>query len=359
MGPVTLRRGAGILLVAAVAAGCATVTPPAPVDLVWPLPPEQPRIRYIESLYSSDQFGSQDRSWLKDLLTGDDGPGTLRLGKPYAVTTDDRGRVYVTDTGGSRVWVFDREKRQVRYLGISGQGQLAIPSGVAVDERGYVFVSDTKHDRVFAYDENGRVALAIGKPDEFYSPSGLAIDRSSQRLYVADSGRHKIRVYDTRTGTFIFEFGVRGTEPGQFNFPTFLHLRDGALYVTDTMNFRVQVFSPEGVFLRKYGELGASYGQLSRPKGVAVDSEGHVYLVDAAFANFQIFNHDGRLLLFVGQAGIQPGEFFLPAGMHIDERDRIYVVDQYNRRVQVFQYLKDGAQGAASIPPLPPAKATQ
>jgi sugar lactone lactonase YvrE len=123
------------------------------------------------------------------------------------------------------------------------------------------------------------------------------------------------------------------------------------LYVTDTMNFRVQVFSPEGVFIRKYGELGASFGQLSRPKGVAVDSAGQVYVVDAAFANFQIFNRDGQLLLFVGQAGIQPGEFFLPAGMHIDERDRIYVVDQYNRRVQVFQYLADGAQAASGAPP--------
>lgn len=343
MGPVTLRRGVGILALAIAAAGCATAVPPKPVDLVWPLPPEQPRIRYVETLYRSDQFKPPSTNWLKEVVDGPGGNQGEGMGKPYAVTTDDRGRVYVTDTGGARVWVFDREKQQVRYLGTDGQGQLKTPSGVAVDARGYVFVSDTSQDRVFAYDETGKVVLAIGAQGEFYSPAGLAIDRTAGRLYVADAGRHKVRVYDTESGRFLFEFGERGTEPGKFNFPTHLHMKGGALYVTDTMNFRVQVFSPEGVFLRKYGEVGANLGQFARPKGVAVDSGGNVYVTDAAFNNFQIFNQEGQLLLFVGGLGSKFGEFWLPAGIHIDERDRIYVVDQYNRRVQVFQLLGESA----------------
>ncbi len=343
MGPAALRRGAGILVLAIAAAGCASAAPPKPVDLVWPLPPEAPRLRYVETLYRSDHFKPASRNWLKEIVDGPGGNQSEGMGKPYAVTVDDKGRVYVTDTGGARVWVFDKEKQQVRYLGTEGQGQLKTPSGVAVDARGYVFVSDTSQDRVFAYDETGNVVLAIGAQGEFYSPAGLAIDRSTGRLYVADAGRHKVRVYDTGNGRFLFEFGERGTAPGQFNFPTHLHMKGGALYVTDTMNFRVQVFSPEGVFLRKYGEVGAAFGQFARPKGVAVDNGGNVYVTDAAFNNFQIFNKEGQLLLFVGGLGHKFGEFWLPAGIHIDVRDRIYVVDQYNRRVQVFQLLGEAA----------------
>lgn len=48
-------------------------------------------------------------------------------------------------------------------------------------------------------------------------------------------------------------------------------------------------------------------GDFARPKGVAVDSEGHIYVVDAAFGNVQIFNSEGLLLLFFGQMGTGPG----------------------------------------------------
>lgn len=336
----TLSLGRSLAVPALFAlAGCATATPGPPADLVWPLPPDAPRIRYVETLSRSDQFKDQTRSWLQEVVLGADAQRSMRMVKPYAVAIDQKGRVYVTDTGLSRVWVFDREKKAVSFIGDSGRGQLATPAGIAIDARGRVFVADARHHQIFGFDDTGKVVLAIGQPDEFYSPSGLAIDRGSGRLYASDAGRHKIRVYDTDTGTFLFEFGSRGVLPGQFNYPTHLYLKKGALYVTDTMNFRVQVFTLDGRFLRKYGEMGDRFGQLARPKGVAVDSEGHVYVVDAAFGNFQIFNGDGDLLLFVGRTGFQSGEFFLPAGLFIDDEDRIYVVDQYNRRVQVFQYM--------------------
>lgn len=337
----TLSLGRSLAIPALfVLAGCATAPPGSPpADLVWPLPPDAPRIRYVEALSRSDQFKDQSRNWLKDVVLGADDRRTMRMVKPYAVATDQKGRVYVSDTGLSRVWVFDREKKEVRFIGDSGQGQLATPAGIAVDAHGRLFVADTRHHQIFAFDDTGKVVLAIGQPDEFYSPSGVAIDRGSGRLYVSDTGRHKIRVYDTDTGKFLFEFGRRGVQPGEFNYPTHLFLKKGALYVTDTMNFRVQVFALDGRFVRKYGEMGAKFGQLARPKGVAVDSEGHIYVADAAFGNFQIFNGDAELLLFVGRTGFQLGEFFLPAGLFIDDEDRIYVVDQYNRRVQVFQYM--------------------
>jgi DNA-binding beta-propeller fold protein YncE len=92
-----------------------------------------------------------------------------------------------------------------------------------------------------------------------------------------------------------------------------------------------------------FGELGDSPGQLNRPKGVAVDSEGHIYVADSSFNNFQIFDPQGQLLLFVGQGGSEAGEFSLPAGLSIDDQDRIYVADQGNSRIQVFQYVTEKA----------------
>lgn len=337
MGIVSVR-GALIGAVALGLAGCATAAAPPPSELVWPLPPDSPRVKFVETFARLDHFGSDRQGWLTDLVLGPDASKAKRMLKPLSVTTDAKGRVYVTDTGVARVWVFDREKKEVRFLGESGHG-LAAPSGVAVDSRGVVFVSDFQMRRVFAIDQNDTVLLSIGKDDELVAPAGLAIDERTKRLYVADTRGHRIRVYDTITGEFKFELAERGNGPAQFNFPTNLFIRKGVLYVGDTGNFRIQALTLDGKFLRKYGELGANFGQLARPKGVAVDSEGHLYVADAAFGNFQIFDTEGELLLFVGNHGAERGQFRLPAGMHIDDQDRIYVVDQFNSRVQVFQYL--------------------
>ena len=105
------------------------------------------------------------------------------------------------------------------------------------------------------------------------------------------------------------------------------------------MNFRVQAFDADGNFLRSIGRLGDTPGSMARPKGIAVDSEGHLYVVDAAFNNVQIFDDEGRLLLAFGAFGNGPGQLWMPTGLWIDQRDRIFVADRYNNRLQVFDYL--------------------
>jgi len=315
--------------------------------LVWPLPPEQPRIRYVTTFRGVDDFSNKKPSKWKSLLLGNDpgGQPSNSMVKPYGIAVAPDGRVFVTDTAARRVFVFDPERKIVSFVGESGPGKLAKPIGVAVDELNRVFVADATLNRVFAYAPDGSLAMAIGHEGEFQSPSGLAIDRTNKRVYVADAGKHHVLCYSTEDGSLLRTIGQRGAEPGNFNFPTNLFVdRRGRLYVADTLNFRVQVFDVEGKVVSSFGEQGDTPGTLNRPKGVGVDSEGHIYVADTSFGNFQIFNADGQLLLFVGTAGVEPGEFFLPAGLYIDERDRIYVADQGNSRVQVFQYLRGRAE---------------
>jgi len=120
----------------------------------------------------------------------------------------------------------------------------------------------------------------------------------------------------------------------------------------DSFNFRVQIFDKDGKFIKKFGGVGTGLGMFSKPKGIAIDSEGHIYVVDAAFNNVQIFDTEGRLLLFFGEMGNRPGQFWLPAGMAIDKDDNIYVADQYNRRINVYKYL--GGDRETPLPdPLP------
>ena len=327
------------------AAGSRT-TPPQP-QLVWPLPPEQPRIRYAATYRGVDDFKRAKKpSRLMAVLLGaqDADAASDTMLKPYGIAVSPSSRIYVADTAARRVFVFDPESRAVSFLGDNGPGRLTKPVGIAVDDRGVVFVADATLKRVFGYAEDGSLALAIGHDGELSNPSGLAVDRANKRVYVADSAKHQVFCFSSEDGTAIRTIGARGSEPGEFNFPTNVAVGpNGRVYVSDTLNFRVQIFDAEGRFVKTFGALGDEPGRLNRPKGIGVDSDGHIYVADSSFNNFQIFDEEGQLLLFVGTGGRNPGEFFLPAGLYVDDHDRVYVADQGNSRVQVFQYLRASA----------------
>jgi sugar lactone lactonase YvrE len=312
---------------------------PAPT-LVWPVPPDAPRIRFVTAYQGVNDFKKKKAGWKSALLGPDAQKHVDQLLKPYGVAAAKDGRVFVTDTAARRVFVFNPVEKSVGFIGESGAGKISKPVGVAVDDAGTVFVADATLKRVFGYALDGHMSIAIGHDGELQNPSGLAIDRQRNQLYVADAKKHQVLCYSSEDGRFIRALGKRGTEQGEFNFPTNLAVdRQGRLYVADTLNFRVQIFDASGAFVKSIGSQGDGPGHLNRAKGVGVDSEGNIYIADTSFNNFQVFDGEGNILLFVGTTGTGPGEFLLPAGLFVDDEDRIYIADQGNARVQVFQRI--------------------
>lgn len=340
------------LLLLLLTTACASAPRPEP-DLVWPLPPETPRIKFVKSLSSSaDVKAASFAQRVKTTIIGDE--PVAALGKPYAVHVDRRGRILVADSAWRKVLVFDEAGQDFSILGTDGPGVLLNPRGVTSDSQGRIYVTDVSQNRVVVYDENGRFQLAMGLQGQLDKPVGIAVNDALKRVYVVSTGStatqsHKVTVFDAATGNLLFEFGGRGIADGQFNFPTNIAVDAlGKVYVMDSFNFRVQIFDADGKFLFKFGSIGTGFGQFSKPKGIGVDSEGHIYVSDAAFNNVQIFDPEGRLLLFFGQMGSRPGQFWLPAGLAVDSQDRIYVADQYNKRINIYQYLSQGSGAAGS-----------
>jgi DNA-binding beta-propeller fold protein YncE len=305
------------------------------VNLVWPSPPDEPKIQYKGAVKSAVDVGAKT-----------DGFDALK--KPYGVAVDKAGRICVTDEG--RVLLFDPVKHEQKYLGDKqGPGRLTEPLGIAVSRNGNIFVTDIAARKVFVYSPDGTFVAAIGGANAFEAPNGIAIDDALGRVYVVDSKKHRVSVYSLDGFSALSVIGSRGVgKDGRFNFPTNAAVDSrGDLYVVDTGNFRVQVFDKNGKYVRSIGKPGNRPGFFARPKGIAVDSEDHIYVADAAFQNVQVFDPTGRLLLFFGTGGWGPGRFTLPAGMTIDSRDRLYIVDQWPGNVQMFQYLGRSPQKQA------------
>jgi DNA-binding beta-propeller fold protein YncE len=311
---------------------------PPPVDLVWPAGGETPRIRFISSISKPEDFqitqSALMRFWNYVIGKQDE---TLA---PFGVTVDSRGRLYAVDTFQRRIQVFDGTAREFSIFPAEDH-PLTSPIGIVVDKDGRIYISDSQDGIVKIFtntDDASPLTLGEGL---FQRPTGLAVNQTSNELLVVDTKLAQVFRFDLDSRKLKGTFGSKGTEAGQFNNPTNITVAgDGTLLITDSLNFRIQVFSAEGAFQWTFGSVGDSPGHFARPRGIALDSDGNIYVVDALFDNIQIFNKKGRLLMDFGRLGHENGEFWMPAGIWIDKNDKIYVADSYNKRVQIFQYLK-------------------
>lgn len=340
--------GCCCLLLLGLLGGCAGVGQPVvwgdpAQNLVWPEPPDQPRVRYLRTMVGSQDFEDAGRKGrLFRWLTGEVAQ-TVPLISPYGVTADGEGRVWMSDPEAGLVHLFDLQRKSVDYLQGGDNLSFRSPLGVAYDAaRKRLLVADGVLKKVIVLDaERGRLLGQWAPPGGFGRPAGIALDRQGQ-LYVADVLNSQIEIFSP-DGTHLRSVRSKARPEEGFNRPANLWVdQQGRIYVVDSMNFQVEVLAADGSPVGTIGALGDTQGHFARPRGIAVDSEGHIYVADASFNNVQIFDLSGKLLLVFGETGKGPGQFSLPAGLFIDGQDRLYVVDSFNQRLQVFEYLPAG-----------------
>jgi uncharacterized protein (TIGR03663 family) len=185
-----------------------------------------------------------------------------------------------------------REVRAARAFGNAGtgDGQFTAPRAAAVGPDGLLYVADSGNNRIQVLDPDGNLVRAWGSagagPGQFQEPWGIAVGDDG-RVYVADTWNHRVQVFDPGGG-YLSEWGgfmdIQGQadgEPGVFWGPRDIGLdAAGHVYVADTGNKRVQVFSPEGEFVAQWGGGGVIAGRFEEPTGVAIGPDGSVYVED-------------------------------------------------------------------------------
>jgi DNA-binding beta-propeller fold protein YncE len=309
------------------------------VDLVWPPPPDEPRISYLRSLLGPQDFKAKDRtSGVLEWFLGER-QNDLPLLSPFAVATSRSGLIWVADNGARMLYRLDLNRRKVDYFKEFAGIRLFSPSGVAVDEASRrVFLADAESPRVFVLDFEGNYLESWGPTGGFKRPAGLALD-STGRLYVADVMGKSVYVFNI-DGSLAKKVQSRLSTDGRFKKPLNVAIGpNDEVLVLDAISFTVEVQDAQGELMATIGQPGNAAGYFARPKGLAVDREGHVFVSDSAFDNIQVFDLAGNLLMFFGETGGQFGQFNLVSGLFVDEEDRLFVADSYNHRIQAFKLL--------------------
>jgi uncharacterized protein (TIGR03663 family) len=237
-----------------------------------------------------------------------------------------RMRLYVRKDISSKLWNYG-----------------AAPSAEAAQQAADPF--DEKHISLTAERIIGGPGTEKG---QFNRPRDLAFAPDGS-LYVADTENHRIQ-HLSADGTVLHIWGsfgdvTQGNAPaGTFNQPWGIAVgSDGAVYVADTWNHRVQKFSSDGKLLKAWGYFGqaeqpeAFWG----PRDVAVDTSGHVFVTDTGNKRVVVFDQDGNYLTQFGEVGMGAGQFDEPVGIGTDKNGLVYVADTWNQRIQVFQFSED------------------
>jgi ABC-type spermidine/putrescine transport system permease subunit II/DNA-binding beta-propeller fold protein YncE len=220
----------------------------------------------------------------------------IEKGKPKGMGRDAAGNIMVVEPHYSRVNHFSPDGRLVAQWGTMGTnvGQLCLPRAAAVNSHGDIFVCEY-----------------------------TAVDRVQEFTVL---GKEWKRV-----------FGSSGLAPGELNRPEGLAIdTQDRIYVADSCNHRIQIFSPEGRFLRGYGKAGTSLGEFSYPYDIQVDKTGLQFVCEFGNSRLQVFDQYDHPIEIIGHTGAAPGQFANPWSMTLDSAGNLYVADSQNHRVQKF-----------------------
>jgi sugar lactone lactonase YvrE len=228
---------------------------PAPATVAVGFAPELARL----VAPTSDPYDLNERPGL--------GAEPGQFNDPIGVAVAPDGIIAVVDSGNARVQRFEVDGD---FLDIWGDDEGGVtftrtenglgPTGITVAPDGLIWVADTWGHRVVALDANGAMVRAIG---------GETIDTGNDPARVDEAG-------------------------GQFFGPRDVAVSDGAIYIVDTGNERIQQFTRDGVFVDAWGGHGSAPEQLIEPVGIALGPEGNLYVADSGNARISIFTPGGE-----------------------------------------------------------------
>jgi len=247
-------------------------------------------------------------------------PQTTR-GKPKGLGCDNDGNIIVVEPHYKRVNHFTPAGKLVAQWGITGTnvGQLDMPRSVAGNSRRELFLSE--YGLVERVQKFSLGVVLTNAPE---------LDWNSNA-----SDEEALSEMRPTPAAILACFGKLGSAPGEFNRAEGICVdAQDQLYVADSCNHRVQVFTSDGRFIREFGRPGSEPGELSYPYDVKVDKAGNVFVCEFGNSRIQVFDGDGQPVEIIGGAGMRPGEFNNPWAIALDTRGNLYVADALNHRVQ-------------------------
>jgi DNA-binding beta-propeller fold protein YncE len=245
----------------------------------------------------------------------------------------DGNNIYVSDTANSRIMVFNYNgKFQFKFSSDGKNGPMKRPSGIT-SYNNQLYIAQSYKGKIGIYSRTGDF---IGYFAENLIKRPSSIVQRDNKFYIIDGAT--VKIVDP-LGKLLLSFGGGGTEPGKFKSPYGLNVDDkGNIYVADSNNFRIQVFSSQGKLIDVWqSKQKDNAGGYTIPRGISFDRKGNVWIAHNLAAGVSVSDTTGKRLALFTES--EPGDqgMTLPTSTFIDQNNRLYVTAFGGDRVLVYQ----------------------
>jgi hypothetical protein len=275
-------------------------------------------------------------------------------GAPPVLEFDQAGNLLASWGGPGNGYQWPQSNHGIT---IDGAGNVWIGGNDANDGQVLKFTKDGKFLKQFGF---GWASAGSNDTWAFRQAAKIFVDDAKKEAYISDGyGNHRVVVIDMDTGKFKRYWGAYGNKPSDENFGRYdpsapplqqfrnpVHCaeltKDNLLYVCDRVNDRIQVFTPEGKFVKEQ-----FYSKNTLGAGSAWDiafskdpQQKYIYLADGQDEKVFIIDRQSlQLLTSFGDGGRQPGQFFGVHSLAVDSKGNLYTTETYEgKRVQRFLY---------------------
>jgi DNA-binding beta-propeller fold protein YncE len=381
---VVLGAGSAVLQKRAAVEAAAVQAPTFEVDPMWPKPLPN---HWLLGMVIGVSVDAQDHIWIIHRT------GSLERMENYAASNPPASECCLA---APPVLEFDEQGNLLAHWGGPGEGYDWPLSnhGITVDYKGNVWIGGNGrggpapggpalptaevqvganagfHDNmILKFTQDGKFLMQIGKPsqskgsndvDNLKGPAKMFIDKATNDLYVADGyGNRRVIVFDADTGKYRRHWGAYGHKPDDTNIGPYnpdapiaqqfrnpVHCaelsNDLLLYTCDRVNDRIQVFKPDGTFVKEMIIAKRTLGDGS-VWDIAFSKDPqqkYIYLADGSNEKVYIMLRDTlEILTSFGDGGRQPGEFYAVHSIATDSKGNIFTTETYRgQRIQKFIY---------------------
>lgn len=210
---------------------------------------------------------------------------------PYGIAADSSGKIYVSDLYNGNISVMSKDGEFLNYF--SNSVEIKSPAGLHID-KDRVYVADVALNKIKVFDLNGQKLFEFGKTGtgkgEFQSPNGVWV--TTDKIYVSDTGNDRVQVFNKLGGFLTVLSDKNDTGETLFVNPRGLGVDTrGVIYVVNNLTHQVFGFDDLGTRLWSFGTMGGEANQFFLPNGLYCDDQGRIYITDTVNQRVQVYSY--------------------------------------------------------------------
>ena len=262
-----------------------------------------------------------------NIITGVSTPYQVAMIKDEKILITEVDQISVYSNNGKRLTSWAKKDLQIKS-----------PRMITTTLKGQIVASDFLGCKIVQFTVDGKGVTCIGEkgkqPLQFRFPNGIAVCRSTGRIFICDGNNYRIQVLNPDL-SFSYMFDVQLPSKACFYESDLTLDKNGFIYVADTGNNRIQKLTTKGEFIATFGSRGSSPGHLHKPTGITVDDNGLLYVTESGNHRISIFTTDGKFVRCFGEEGNNKNQFIEPKGI-MYKHGHLYVCDSLNHRLKIY-----------------------